>query len=166
MAVALLALFVAMGGTAIAAHHYLINSINQINPKVVKKLKGNTGPPGPQGAPGTAGTAGAAGAAGAPGANAIKYFAQVNGEAETPTLAFGSPGVTVSPARPFEGAATVEFPTDMSKCAITVTAFNGGLAVYGRQSSISESNKVVVVTYNDSKEATEADESFNIIAAC
>jgi len=32
-----------MGGSAIAANHYLFNSTKQINPLVIKKLKGNGG---------------------------------------------------------------------------------------------------------------------------
>ena len=61
--VAWLALFVAMGGTSLAASHYVINSTKQINPKVIKKLKGNrgprgaAGPHGPQGPVGTVNTA-------------------------------------------------------------------------------------------------------------
>jgi len=47
--VAYLALFVALGGTAIAAHHYLLTSTKQISPKVLKKLRGRTGPRGPAG---------------------------------------------------------------------------------------------------------------------
>jgi hypothetical protein len=70
--VATLALVFAMGGSAIAAKHYLINSTRQINPKVLKKLKGKpgaTGRTGAAGAPGAQGSAGANGSAGAPGAN-------------------------------------------------------------------------------------------------
>ena len=55
--VATLALVFAMGGTAVAAKHYIINSTKQINPKVLKALKaknGATGPSGPQGVPGPA----------------------------------------------------------------------------------------------------------------
>jgi hypothetical protein len=72
--VATMALVFAMGGSAIAAKHYLISSTNQINPKVLKKLRGNhgntgnTGASGPQGRTGSAGTAGAPGAPGVPGA--------------------------------------------------------------------------------------------------
>ena len=55
MAVALLALFVALGGSAVAATHYLINSTGQINPKVLKKLRGNEGAAGPQGLTGAIG---------------------------------------------------------------------------------------------------------------
>jgi hypothetical protein len=66
--VATMALVFAMGGSAIAAKHYLINSTKQINPKVLKKLQGNRGNTGKTGATGLQGTPGGAGAAGAPGA--------------------------------------------------------------------------------------------------
>jgi hypothetical protein len=42
--VAVVALFFALGGTAIAAHHYLITSESQIKPGVLKSLHGATGP--------------------------------------------------------------------------------------------------------------------------
>ncbi|HWX88373.1 MAG TPA: hypothetical protein VNX67_09375 [Solirubrobacteraceae bacterium] len=61
MAVALLALFIALGGSAVAANHYLINSTAQINPKILKKLRGDIGPAGTNGSNGTAGAAGATG---------------------------------------------------------------------------------------------------------
>jgi hypothetical protein len=67
MAVALIALFVAMGGSAIAASHYLINSTKQINPKVLKKLRGNVGRPGTNGLPGLQGKEGTQGKEGAQG---------------------------------------------------------------------------------------------------
>jgi hypothetical protein len=71
--VATLALVFAMGGSAVAAKHYLISSTKQISPKVLKKLKGNTGktgktgPAGSQGAKGTEGTKGVEGPRGEPG---------------------------------------------------------------------------------------------------
>ena len=42
MAIALAALFFALGGGAVAAieHHYVITSTKQIKPSVLKKLKG------------------------------------------------------------------------------------------------------------------------------
>ncbi|HEY0515732.1 MAG TPA: hypothetical protein VGD00_01310, partial [Solirubrobacteraceae bacterium] len=67
--VATLALVFAMGGSAVAASHYLITSTKQISPKVLTSLKGAkgragaAGPAGPAGVPGPAGAAGAAGAA-------------------------------------------------------------------------------------------------------
>jgi hypothetical protein len=66
--VAWLALFVALGGTSLAASHYAITSTKQINPKVLNALKGKTGVAGPQGPAGANGAAGANGGAGATGA--------------------------------------------------------------------------------------------------
>jgi hypothetical protein len=63
--IAVLALFFALGGTAIAAHHYLIRSTKQIKPSVVRKLRGRAGINGKNGNNGKNGTNGAPGAAGA-----------------------------------------------------------------------------------------------------
>lgn len=49
MIVALIALFVALGGTAIAARHYLLTSTSQIKPSVLSQLRGQRGPAGPTG---------------------------------------------------------------------------------------------------------------------
>lgn len=61
MAIALLALFVTLGGSAFAAKSYLITSPSQIKPSVIKRLKGKRGPVGPQGPQGPAGAQGPAG---------------------------------------------------------------------------------------------------------
>jgi len=64
--VATVALVLALGGgTAWAAHHYLITSAGQIKPSVLKSLKGKHGSSGPPGTTGPTGTAGPTGAAGA-----------------------------------------------------------------------------------------------------
>ena len=56
--VSTLALFLVLaGGTAYAAHHYLITKTGQIKPSVLKSLKGKTGPAGPAGSTGPAGPA-------------------------------------------------------------------------------------------------------------
>jgi len=65
---ATLALVFALGGTAIAAHHYLISSTKQISPSVLKSLRGGKGPRGAQGVQGNPGTPGQPGQ---PGANGI-----------------------------------------------------------------------------------------------
>lgn len=65
--ISLVALFFSIGGSALAASHYLITSPNQIKPSVLTKLKGNTGPKGPTGATGRQGPQGATGATGAQG---------------------------------------------------------------------------------------------------
>lgn len=62
-----LALFLALGGSAVAAKHYLVTSPSQIKPSVLSKLKGKTGatgPVGPQGAGGSQGSQGPQGPAG------------------------------------------------------------------------------------------------------
>jgi hypothetical protein len=61
---ATLALFFALGGTAVAARHYLITSTNQIKPSVLKELRGHNGGAGPQGSAGAQGPGGPAGPAG------------------------------------------------------------------------------------------------------
>jgi hypothetical protein len=55
---------VAVGGSAIAAHHYLITSKSEIKPSVLNALRGRQGPAGPQGSAGPPGPQGAQGPAG------------------------------------------------------------------------------------------------------
>lgn len=64
MAIASLALFLALGGTAVAARHYLITSTRQIKPAVLKALHGTRGPSGPAGPSGAAGSPGPPGVQG------------------------------------------------------------------------------------------------------
>jgi hypothetical protein len=59
MAVALLALFIALGGSTFAATHYRITSTKQIEPSVIRSLKGQNGRAGKTGPTGPAGLAGA-----------------------------------------------------------------------------------------------------------
>lgn len=63
----LLALFFALGGTAIAAKHYIITSTSQIKPNVLNQLRGKRGPAGANGTNGAQGAQGPAGAQGPPG---------------------------------------------------------------------------------------------------
>ena len=95
----------------------------------------------------------------------LRYFARVNGTTGTPTLAAGSPGVSVDPSRPFTGAATVIFPVDVTNCAIVATGFSGGgAALSPRQSSIATGNEVAIVVEEDEGNGVNA--SFNIVAVC
>jgi len=75
--VATMALVFAMGGSAVAARHYLITSTGQISPRVLSALKaarvtGKEGPAGKEGAPGKEGAAGKNGANGTNGAEGAR----------------------------------------------------------------------------------------------
>src|SRR5271165_5431502 len=80
--IASLALFFSLGGTAIAAHHYLITSTGQIKPSVLKKLTGNTGATGAAGATGLRGVEGPRGKEGPEGARSDVWQAGT-GKAES-----------------------------------------------------------------------------------
>ncbi len=91
--VATTALVFAMGGTAIAAKHYIISSTHQIKPSVLKELKGNKGPAGPPGPAGAAGAAGAPGSAGKEGTAGLSALASLpSGQSESGDYGIGTPG--------------------------------------------------------------------------
>lgn len=96
----------------------------------------------------------------------IRYFARVNGTAANPTLAAGSPGVTVNSNRPFTGAATVNFPVDMTNCAVVVTGVSGGAEIAARQSTTSDGSAVVIVTTTVADPTVNTNFSFNVIGVC
>lgn len=65
---ATLALFFALGGSAVAARHYLITSAKQISPRVLRAITAAAGAQGATGIPGSTGPSGPAGAQGGTGA--------------------------------------------------------------------------------------------------
>ncbi len=76
LVVAVVALFVALGGTAMAGG-YVITRLGQIKPSVRHQLRGNAGPQGAQGAPGAQGAQGPQGPAGIPGVVEVESAAVV-----------------------------------------------------------------------------------------
>jgi hypothetical protein len=77
--IACLALFFALGGSALAARHYLISSTAQIKPSVLAKLKGGRGPGGPSGASGPQGPQGPGGPQGPAGPSNLSPLTTVEG---------------------------------------------------------------------------------------
>lgn len=87
-----LALFLVLaGGTAYAAHHYLITRASQIKPSVLAQLRGHAGATGPAGAAGTSGAAGPAGAAGAPGGTGATGPSGISNYTEVVSSILGNP---------------------------------------------------------------------------
>lgn len=115
MIVACLALFVALGGTGLAATHYLITSTGQIKPSVLKQLRGPTvsfAQDGPQGATGPSG------APGLPGPR---------GEGEQGTPGHQGPAGSTGPAGP-TGATGHEGKAGPGYAAIAYVTATGELA--------------------------------------
>jgi Collagen triple helix repeat (20 copies) len=82
--IAALALFFTLGGTAIAAKHYLITSTSQIKPSVLATLHGARGANGANGAQGPKGETGVPGAPGSAGAQGPKGETGAPGPAGPP----------------------------------------------------------------------------------
>ncbi len=176
LVISILALVVALSGTAVAAKRYLITDTGQISPAALKqiaKLAGNQVKRGPAGAKGAAGTAGAAGAAGAPGAQgvpgpgAIVYWAVVD-----PSGSIARHGTSAATSEKFEkGSYVVKFPgTNVSQCAFEAAigrseaenTENPGYATV--VAKFEEPEGVLVQTYNVTPELE--DKGFHLAVFC
>jgi hypothetical protein len=114
--VATMALVFAMGGTAIAAKHYLISSTSQISPQVLKALElkiasrvkrgaaGREGAPGKEGAPGREGAPGNAGTEGKQGLSKLSEGEQEKLKSILPYMSYVASGVGGKPTIQFFGA--------------------------------------------------------------
>lgn len=177
--IALLALFLALGGTTYAASTALIGKNTVASPQVVngslaakdlsKKaraaLKGNRGPrgfTGAQGAQGAQGPKGTTGAQGVPGQSATKLFAAVSFNG---TLGKNS-GAT-SATRTGTGVYTVVFNTDITNCvylAVGGTDSGGQIFGYHAYTSRTGTNTVNVQIFDSSDAAF--DRSFYLAVFC
>jgi hypothetical protein len=175
-----LALFLALGGTAVAARHYLITNTNQIKPSVLSQLRGHNGAPGSPGQPGAQGPAGAAGAIGpqgspgAAGATGPQGSPGARGEPGTPATALwavinpdgstkSGSGVTGS-HQPF-GAGTyeVDFNRNVSNCSYTATPWESPFFIIAEPRDATPDG-VYVEIYEPSK--TPSDATFNLAVFC
>ena len=183
--IAMLALFLALGGTTYAASTSLIGKNSVASPQVVNgslqtkdlsakarnALKGNTGPRGLPGARGATGATGAQGVKGDkgdkgdPGTPATKLWAVVNANG---TLLRSSGGVSVSGTNYY----TVTFPQPVDNCAYSVTiGRNGGAFSNGGQVEADEfvangfSNTQILVRTYDATGAA-AQKKFSLVVFC
>ncbi len=164
-----LALFFALGGTALAAKHYLITSASQIKPSVLHKLHGNAGARGAAGPQGPPGSQGPAGSPGPPGPSATALWADVTSTG-TLTASGGVTGVLSSYPEVGTARVMVTFGRDVSQCAHIATL---STAAYGvnepGQISVSgagnhDPDSIEVFTFN----ATGASQyrSFSVAVFC
>lgn len=175
-AIALLALFLALGGTSFAAATIVLpkNSVGtkqikngavtkaKINKKTIAALKGNRGAAGPQGPAGPQGAQGIQGVKGDPGAPATRLWARVLGNG---TLNGGS-GVT-NVARTAAGRYTITFNQDVSACAwVAMPVFRPGFGWGAITQGNSDGDPTHVVVYTSLDTSTTVDEPFDLAVFC
>jgi hypothetical protein len=177
---ALLALFFALGGTAIAAGGKLLpkNSVGtaqvvngslqkvDLSAAARRVLKGNRGAAGARGATGAAGSVGPAGAQGAPGVSATKLFAHVKADGTLSSVAKGA----TSAARNSEGSYTVAFNQSLQGCvALAQVGFVLGVAGSFTNDTLAQTAvhaSDVLVTLFRTSTGTAIDGSFNLVVFC
>lgn len=148
--IATLALFLALGGSAIAARQYVITSTKQIAPKVRTALKGARGATGPAGARGPAGERGPAGDRGPEGPAGAAGATGAAGAAGT-ALAYGlvaRNGTLDATIR--KGVASISTPGTGEYCIVPAdgVSFAGKRAIATLDAFTSDSNAVIATKNN------------------
>lgn len=178
--IALLALFVALGGTAYAAVTLPSNSVGtrQIKPKGVKgaDIASNavTSPKVKNGSllaadfkPGqlAQGLTGDKGADGTNGTNAAKYWARITYSGQTASVAASSGGITTSFVA--SGLTDVVFPAavEVSGCAFAITLDTAAVNGVARKSANGSSGSTVRVSATDFED-NFLNASFDIVGFC
>jgi hypothetical protein len=150
LALAGLALFIALGGSAVAAHHFLITSPRQIKPSVLRALHGARGPAGP------AGPAGAQGATGSPGPQGPAGPVNLS-----PLTIVRAPDLLVPPQREATSVAT---------CPSGSHVVSGGgwtgvaLQIYGEMSEDHQS--WIILVFNANSPGSKIETNVEAIAYC
>ena len=185
LVLSVIAVVLALGGSAFAAKRYLITNTKQISPAVLKKLtkmakaRNGAGAPGAPGAPGAQGAAGAAGANGANGANGINGLPGPGAEVhwavvdKTGTVKRHGTGETTA-ERISEGTYAVEFDRNVENCAYQAAigrwdnedTEDPGFATVVAQSE--HPNAVFIQTYGPTAEvaADGIDKNFHLAVFC
>jgi hypothetical protein len=163
--VAILALFFALGGTAIAAHHYLITSKSQIKPSVLKELLGKSGASGPAGPQGPAGATGPQGSSGERG---LRGEQGVPGSVNTSALteAAVAPSVLPRKSEPGSGSGVMGIEGSFAVCPAGEHVVSGGSNIYAGKAgaiagefSVASGDKTawIVIAANGGEEVGEVE---------
>jgi hypothetical protein len=181
--IAMIALFVALGGTGYAALALPKNSVgkkqlkkNAVTSKKVKndsltlndfKTTSRAALRGPQGAPGAKGDNGDKGDAGVP---ATKLWARISAGTPSIVRSSGATALEGPVALGVTGAYRITFNQDVTGCVSTasISGNDGGLAPAGQigtNNSAAVPNAIVVATYNNTGVAVNT-EDFNVAVFC
>lgn len=176
LVISILALVIALSGTAIAAKRYLITNTSQVSPTVLKQLAklaakdAKRGPAGAAGAAGATGAAGTAGERGAAGPGAVVYWAVVNADGSLARHGSSATEVEKIGGSGEEGTYVVKFDTDVSQCAYEAAiglagsenTANPGFATVVARSE--EPRGVLIQTYDTSAKRTNR--AFHLAVFC
>jgi hypothetical protein len=174
LVIAIFALVLALGGSAVAAKRYLITNTKQISPAALKAIaklasqQSSAGAPGAAGSPGSAGAPGTSGARGPAGPGAVVLWAVVNSNATLSRA--GDEEASVTRVGEAEGTYVVHFSSDVTHCAYeAVLGRSGaesvedpGFATVVRRAE--DPNGVLVQTYDVA--GTRVDKGFHLAVFC